>query len=167
MPTYWNLHTWGVFGWPAPVRRLYTFFSRHRTDRHSDKPLHRRDRHRGRLQNPPQLPSTVQPQFETCRTKRMSIFSHSSTHRDVPVLWRLGLRWTVQVSIHVTSWHCYGVLSHNYVCIKYKSRMVLRLVENQTLDVWMTFELMEVTLGKFVGSGIGIELKDNVSRQTD
>jgi hypothetical protein len=45
-----------------------------------------------------------------------------------------------------------------------KSRMLSRLVDNQGLDPWMTFELMEAALRNLVGHLNGVELKENMCR---
>ena len=49
-----------------------------------------------------------------------------------------------------------------------KNRMIARLVDNQGVDVWMTFELMEAAIRNVVDSqafrGAGVKLKDNMCR---
>jgi hypothetical protein len=49
-----------------------------------------------------------------------------------------------------------------------KNRMIARLVDNQGVDAWMTFELMEAAIRNVVDSeafhGAGVELRDNMCR---
>ena len=45
-----------------------------------------------------------------------------------------------------------------------RSRMLSRLVDNQGLDPWMTFELMEAALRNLAGDLQGVTLKDNMCR---
>ena len=45
-----------------------------------------------------------------------------------------------------------------------KTRMLSRLVDNQELDPWMTFELMEASLRNLAGDLQGVELKENMCR---
>lgn len=48
--------------------------------------------------------------------------------------------------------------------IEDKSRMLSRLVDNQGLDPWMTFELMEAALRNLASDLAGVELKENMCR---
>jgi hypothetical protein len=48
-----------------------------------------------------------------------------------------------------------------------KSRMIARLVDNQGVDIWMTFELMEAALGNVINAApfcAGVTLLDNMCR---